>query len=83
MGIAAVALRADAHPFKQLHRPLPHLAPLPAGPVGRQGVGQVIADRQQRVEAGHRVLKHQPHRFAAQLAQGRPLQPAGLLPRQQ
>ena len=39
MGIAAVALRADAHPDQKGFHPLPHLAPLPAGPVGRQGVG--------------------------------------------
>ena len=81
MGIAAVALRADAHPGQKGFRPLPHLAPLPAGPVGRQGVGQVIADRQQRVEPGHRVLEHQPHRFTAQLAQGRPGHLAGVLTR--
>ena len=82
VGIAAVALRGDAHPGQQLPG-------RPAGGRGRpgpatwagapQGVAQVLADGEQGVEPGHRVLEHQAHRFAPQPPQGGAPQAAGIL----
>ena len=82
MGIAAVALGADAHPLQQLLGPGLHLLPPPTGPVGAEGVGQVVANGEQGIEPGHGVLEHQPHRLTPQPPEGGALQLAGVLAHQ-
>ncbi len=64
VGVAAVAIAADADPLQQHLCPQPHLVAFPAGAVLGEGVGEVLANVQQRVEPRHRVLKHQAHRLA-------------------
>jgi hypothetical protein len=83
MRIAAVALWADPHALQQFLRPAPHPAAGPERPVGGERVAEVIADAQQRVEPGHRVLKHQAHRFAPQALQGGAAQTARVLAAEQ
>ena len=76
MRITSHPLRADAHALQQF------LSPRGLGPVGREGVAQVIANADQRIEAGHRVLKDQAHRFAPQTVQRRSPQTPGIAAQQ-
>ena len=63
MRITVHPLRANAHALQQL------LGPRGLGPMGREGVAQVIANADQRIQAGHRVLKDQAHRLTPQTVQ--------------
>ena len=47
--------------------------------MAREGIGQVLPNRQQGVEPRHRVLKHQPHRLTPQAPQGPLAQAARIL----
>ena len=82
MGITAVAVGLDSHPLQQILRPQPQLPARPAGAMVGQGVAEVFPDGEQGVQPGHRVLEHQAHRFAAQMAQGRAPQLARVLTRE-
>ena len=73
--IAAIAGGIDADPFQQALGPFE--AALAA--VGLQGVPEVFAHGHQRIEPGHRVLKHQPRRLPPQLLQGAGAETTGIL----
>ena len=99
VGIAGVAIGANADPGQQGLGPPPDRPALAQGPsaekprsgetsavgaggwalVGREGVGQVLPNRHQRVEPGHRVLEHQAHGPTAQPPQVPLTQPPRIL----
>jgi hypothetical protein len=71
--------RRDAHSGKCLQRSAPHLLVIEFGSVRAQGLREVVLDREQGVEPGHRLLEDQPQLGAAQGTQLRRLQPDQVL----
>ena len=82
VGIGAEPIGADAHHLQQLLTALlpPCRRSFPT--VRLQGVEQMAAGTEQRVQPGHRILEHQPCRPAPQLSQGGPWQFAWVLSHQ-
>ena len=78
MGVGPEAVGSDTHLLQQLLGTLEAFALAHSRPVGTQGVQQMAAHGHQRIQACHRILKHQAHRLAAQRPQVRQAEAAGI-----
>ncbi len=68
-GLQAALGRGHPHQLEQLERPRPGGLPADAL-VLSHGLGDLVADRVERVEGGHRLLEHHRDQRAAQLHHG-------------
>jgi hypothetical protein len=72
--VEAARGRGDLHHFEQFERALPGPS-LREAVVAPQGLGDLGADGEDRVEGGHGFLKNHPHLGAAQVAERAPVEP--------